>query len=403
MVVGFSNNSMIKGERSVTQEQPSALTFNLEESVWLDQGERIQTILGLELEPELLIEEDEHQVSIKGGLHLFGQYVPFEQEEVFQDYDGGGKPHRIDSVRTTENGERELKHFFPIEVSIPLNRIQSVDEIYVQVDSFDYDLPEPSCIQLAADVTISGMKDLQETHQAEKTIADPPEPFPTFSHEVKIPDTETEATREADEEVEEEEYEFEEETEAEETYRAYEEESYDDDSELETAADVDEELEDDHIVSEEEHEDTYVHQVEQEVDSDTSFPVRLHQREEETDDATYALSEAYEEALEDENVHLTDDEDRDEVEEEHEAPKAEKPVKEKKRENALYLTEMLDKGDRETFTKMKMCIIQENESLDTIAERYGLSVQQLLRWNNMDLNHVEAGEIIYIPVQVKHD
>lgn len=131
--------------------------------------------------------------------------------------------------------------------------------------------------------------------------------------------------------------------------------------------------------------------------------MRLHQREEETDDATYALSEAYEEALEDENVHLTDDEDRDEVEEEHEAPKAEKPVKEKKRENALYLTEMLDKGDRETFTKMKMCIIQENESLDTIAERYGLSVQQLLRWNNMDLNHVEAGEIIYIPVQVKHD
>ncbi|EZH66861.1 hypothetical protein DH09_02660 [Bacillaceae bacterium JMAK1] len=399
----------------MTQEQPSALTFNLEESVWLDQGERIQTILGLELEPELLIEEDEHQVSIKGGLHLFGQYVPFEQEEVFQDYEGGGKPHRIDSVRTTETGERELKHFFPIEVSIPLNRIQSVDEIYVQVDSFDYDLPEPSCIQLAADVTISGMKDVQETHQAEKTIADPPEPFPTFSHEVKIPNTESEATREADEEVEEEEYEFEEveqeeyefeeQTEAEETYRTNEGETFDHDSELETAADVDEELEDDHIVSEEEHEDTYAHQVEQEVDSNTSFPVRLHQREEEdSNDETRALSEAYEEALEDESAHMSHGAYREDVEdEEQEAPKAEKPVKEKKRENALYLTEMLDKGDRETFTKMKMCIIQENESLDTIAERYGLSVQQLLRWNSMDLNHVEAGEIIYIPVQVKHD
>nr|WP_246407056.1 LysM peptidoglycan-binding domain-containing protein [Geomicrobium halophilum] len=45
-----------------------------------------------------------------------------------------------------------------------------------------------------------------------------------------------------------------------------------------------------------------------------------------------------------------------------------------------------------------MCIIQENESLDTIADRYGYSVQQLLRWNNMDMNHVEEGEIVYIPV-----
>ncbi|GAK03183.1 stage VI sporulation protein D [Geomicrobium sp. JCM 19037] len=359
----------------------------------------------LELEPELTIQEDDHQVSIKGGLHLLGQYVPFDQNESFEDYEGGGVPQRIDSVRTTENGEREIKHFFPIEVSIPLNRIQSVEELYVQVDSFDYDLPEPSCIQLAADVTITGMIDEHQDAKAEKTIASPPEPFPRFTHEVKVPE----------EEYAEERYEEEEEEENDVTHESWSSELDEDVEELEEEPFARDEVKSYYDAQEVADEDT--DRIEHTAfvddhnsnDDESTEEAEEEQRtgvEEEKEDVHLNLNShrAQEEPSHDSAVRYSREPLDEEPEDHHEEDVEEEPQKpEKRRENALYLTEMLEKGDRETFTKMKMCIIQDNESLDTIAERYGFSVQQLLRWNNMDMNHVEAGEIIYIPVQAQHE
>lgn len=69
-------------------------------------------------------------------------------------------------------------------------------------------------------------------------------------------------------------------------------------------------------------------------------------------------------------------------------------------ENALYLTKMLSKGE-ERFSKWKMCIIQENESLDTIADRYEISTSQLVRMNRLQGEQVEEGQILYIPVRIE--
>ena len=71
---------------------------------------------------------------------------------------------------------------------------------------------------------------------------------------------------------------------------------------------------------------------------------------------------------------------------------------EEREENALYLTGMMAKSE-EQFTRVKMCIIQEDESLDTIANRYDVSTSQLIRTNRLEADHVEAGQILYIPVQ----
>ncbi|QQK80945.1 stage VI sporulation protein D [Salicibibacter cibi] len=359
----------------MTQEQPSALSFNLEEAIWLDQGERIQSILGLELEPEITMQEDNHEVLIKGGLHLVGKYQPYEnnEDDTYDNQRQGEVPQTADRLSTTDAGEREIKHFFPVDVTIPLHRIQSLDDLYVQIDSFDYDLPEPSCIQLTADVTITGMKEGEDTNRESSPT---PEGFPTLTHEVKAPlpkdedvhppSDDTEALREDTEEEEQEQ----------ESGPALNFEQLEPEIEDEAPAE------------------------EEQTDVDTqkeSVPEKLQKMEEtilSRGDADHSNAEPEKEEVSEYEVVQANDEGKDaSPADDEETPKT------NKRDNALYLTEMLGSDDRESFTKMRMCIIQENESLDTIADRYECTVQQLLRWNRMDINHVDQGEIIYIPVQ----
>ncbi|QOT01129.1 LysM peptidoglycan-binding domain-containing protein [Brevibacterium sp. JNUCC-42] len=51
----------------------------------------------------------------------------------------------------------------------------------------------------------------------------------------------------------------------------------------------------------------------------------------------------------------------------------------------------------EKFSKLKMCIIQKNETLDSIAQRYELSVTKIKEANRMSTDRVEEGQILYIP------
>jgi len=70
-----------------------------------------------------------------------------------------------------------------------------------------------------------------------------------------------------------------------------------------------------------------------------------------------------------------------------------------KREGALYLTGFL-KSTEENFTRLKMCILQKDETIDTIAERYNLSPDEIVRANNEKVGtSFLAGQVIYIPVK----
>ncbi|MCZ0844543.1 LysM peptidoglycan-binding domain-containing protein [Brevibacillus laterosporus] len=51
----------------------------------------------------------------------------------------------------------------------------------------------------------------------------------------------------------------------------------------------------------------------------------------------------------------------------------------------------------EKFSKLKMCIIQKNDTLDSIAQRYDLSVTKIKEANRMSTDRVEEGQILYIP------
>lgn len=49
------------------------------------------------------------------------------------------------------------------------------------------------------------------------------------------------------------------------------------------------------------------------------------------------------------------------------------------------------------FRKVRLCIVQREETLDTIAEKYQLSARELVMYNRLSGQSVEEGQVLYIP------
>lgn len=54
-------------------------------------------------------------------------------------------------------------------------------------------------------------------------------------------------------------------------------------------------------------------------------------------------------------------------------------------------------GGTELFRKVRLCIVQREETLDTIAEKYQLSTRELSMYNRLSGQNVEEGQVLYIP------
>jgi len=72
---------------------------------------------------------------------------------------------------------------------------------------------------------------------------------------------------------------------------------------------------------------------------------------------------------------------------------------EKRGEESIQWKNLLLSGDREEqrFRKMRMCIVQKEETLDTIASRYSLNPKEIVLYNRLESDQVYEGQIIYIP------
>ncbi|MFC5712673.1 LysM peptidoglycan-binding domain-containing protein [Thalassorhabdus alkalitolerans] len=413
----------------MTHEHASTLSFNIEESVWLNKGQKIQEIISLGLEPDIRIEEHEEEVVIKGGLHLKGEYYIQDKEEDSLQEDHRANLQVVEEATVNKNGEAEIEHFFPIDVTIPLHRIQNLDDIFVQVEGFDYDLPDPGCIQLTADITISGMK---EEHKSGKQKSSRPytenwpESFPSFfteakkeadqaryeqqeDIEVKERDNIFPSMKEGNEETQERNTELPEAEESEsqvsvyykkdpEEMAAYKEagertssleenqslKAVEPEEKAEQTEETEEVIENEETIETEENPDDQVRHQE----------IKEEEMTEPVEEKTVPLNREEEQTVVSFEPRSEEQEKSEEAEEQETVPAVSSSSKD---ENSLYLTKVLTKGEEE-FSRLKMCIIQENESLDTIAKRYDLTTSHLLRVNRLDSEHIEEGEILYIPV-----
>ncbi|MFC0188002.1 stage VI sporulation protein D [Fictibacillus aquaticus] len=156
----------------------SKLRFSIEESVWLKKGQEVAEVYALSLDPEITITEESGQISITGALVLSGEYEPANTVEN-ENSDMGSSSfseqvsyRSLTQLSVKEDGLMGIKHRFPVDITIPSYRVERADQIMVAVESFDYELPNPACLELSASICITGIKDERPAEPETKPAAE---------------------------------------------------------------------------------------------------------------------------------------------------------------------------------------------------------------------------------------
>ncbi len=154
----------------MTFNQTSSIRFSVEESVWFKKGQEVSDLIGISLEPEISVQEHDNYISIRGALVLSGEYraQTRDGEDEINSLRDSAIYRTIDEVTNTVDGNLAMKHRFPIDITIPTNRIRSLEEVYVLVESFDYEIPETGRLELKADLCISGIANERDASLADK-------------------------------------------------------------------------------------------------------------------------------------------------------------------------------------------------------------------------------------------
>lgn len=361
----------------MTERNPSKLQFSIEESVWLNKGQEVDELYNIALDPNVTIEETEDQVCIKGYLCLTGEYSYKNEDQ--PEESNSVNPLSYRSFSQLEDMQEEtvkLDHRFPVDITLPKSRVQNADELYVAVEQFDYDLPTPSCIEVSASICVSGVYENQDDETNEDTYA---------SEEVMV--------------EEESQYDFSEENanpfpilefESRRAPQSYNQSEMVEETEYqaprrEPQVGFSGRTEDQR--ASEEYSVNYMRGPEYQQTPQQPYRDEMYSSEDQN----------YEEEEYEEEYSYEEDDYEYEYEEDNDSSEPDNSNRPQREENALYLTSMVTR-DEEVLTKMKMCITQAGDSLDTIAGKYDVPASHLMRVNRLESEEIEEGQILYIPV-----
>ncbi|WMT30313.1 LysM peptidoglycan-binding domain-containing protein [Bacillus aerius] len=398
--------------------QNNRLQFSVEESIYFKNGQEVSELLSISLDPDILVQEVNDYVSIRGSLELTGEYN-INQEELMGESSSYASYRQADEVKIREDGTAELLHQFPVDITIPKNKISHLNDVFVFIDAFDYQLTESRLLTIQADLAIEGLLDegtpeplveepYEFVHRAEEEYGDVTYEYQAQSEyeeqemlqrEEPEENAEQQAALQHEARTEQEENEIDIETvmveEAEEEavalgFRSFPEAQVQEPPFFDPPKLLEEEERDDTFFEVEVRKDPEAEGKEEE--SPPAYPAfetpayQMEQTQEERDDS-YQFERLYE--REAPKVY----ESAQEAEEfEHDQREA------SGNENSLYLTKLFAKQEEEDFSRMKICIVQQEDTVDRICERYQLNVQQLLRTNSLSVDaELEEGQILYIP------
>ncbi len=359
----------------MSQENQSCLRFSLEESLWFRKGQEVDELISISLDPDITIQENDQYVTIRGSLELTGEYKSLQDSGEVEEKAEFAQKY-VQRVDEGDEGVCEFSHRFPVDITIPNNRIQSIYDIDVMVETFDYSLPERSCLKLSAELTISGLYGARQEQgdEAEDVFANA-----NRSIEDQVSDNAAEETTE-ESLVEEEERPI---------FVVEARKPQEDESSMETVSYP--------TFSYQPQEQPVFTQV-----SDFSQP----DRGEEKPKIEVIVEEEVKEAEETEEVEVEEKETEEESSsssssDQGPVSKIKKAIKKKAvKKKSMSLTEFFArKDDRdEAQAKLKICIVQKGETLDQIAERYDVTFQRLLQVNRLEVNQdVYEGQVLYIP------
>lgn len=356
--------------------QSMSLSFPIRDAFFIAQNEsEIQEIDEIELTPQIRVQEEAGEISISGNLLLKGKYVakPDSAFPAFFDGDDMDRNSYAESIRFSPFNIRQsdfikepplvsFEHKIPIHIQIAKSRIENLQHIFASIDSFDYEIESSRKLAITAELILNGIKGERRSSQEEEMEI--PHAYQYISSQSLEPNPETASVEPENEEQ-----------------RPSFEES------------VEEQVE--QSVNE-------LPQIAEEPvtidDEEQSVPVQEIIEEEEASEPNVARVSISGKGTKLEPVTIPESKRIEPIMEEEAEISEEEPERIEK-EGASYLTSFLRSSD-DNFTRLKMCILQKDETLDTIAERYQMAPDEIVRANNGKLgSSFTKGQVIYIPVK----
>ena len=452
--------------------QNNRLQFSVEESICFQKGQEVSELLSISLDPDITVQEVNDYVSIRGSLELTGEYN-IDQTREYAELPATSR--FVEDVKLKGDGSAELTHCFPVDITIPKDKVNHLNDVFVFIDAFDYQLTDARMLTIQADLAIEGLLNVsgEAGEEEPRTMPAAVQPEEELEPAFRSPSDDEEQGKEEEfliqldrsyeEQDEEQPYEEAEETDTDaEAVPIYQSFLGDDTEEtkpfftasLSAAERTKREMENPKDAALEHPEEEYElkrekveakpEEYEQKREKAEEKPEEYELKREEAEEEPEPLQRAYQPhdepketpfygvpplLEEDQNdrepetfeVEVTQeaeaiDEEEEaghtieipeysfheqtEPEEERDEMQAadEQEVSAKENDNALYLTKLFTKQGEEEFTRMRMCIVQQNDTIDLLCERYDINVQQLIRMNSLSLDEeLKEGQILYIP------
>lgn len=341
--------------------------FDLNESLYFESGQEISEMLSISLDPEITVQPFNDYVSIRGVIQLQGEYQKAEvteENDTPLDLEDHHSRRYLDRVEETREGVASFSHEFPIEISVPSHRVGDVNNIMVNVEWFDYDLPTENQLKLTSQIAIEGISQQREEEQKENE---------SLAESVDLTESENERFEFEIQQVKEDE-------EEEHTEARQEETPVINESVQPKASEEDEEVE-----------------------KNRWNKTKSQSFAEFFNTSPSSIHESLDKIESVGSDHVDSSDYIEELMESRESAQAELSESSSEEvENVTYLADMFrDSGEEIEFTKVRICIVQENDTLETIAERYDIPKLQLLKQNRLDGDDLTEGQLLSIPIRMR--
>lgn len=347
--------------------------FDLNESLFFENGQEVKEMQKISLDPEITVQPFHEYVSIRGVVELQGEYEKEQMNDKVELKDIDTRDHYskryLERIEDIDEKRASFSHRFPVEISVPAYRVTDINDITVNIDTFDYEIPSNNQLNLVATIAIEGVSD-ESLNENEEHREGPNElEEDHFALDLNIAKHKAEQEQKTDKEQNEDE----------------------EITQIEMVADDEE-------VKEEQAEEVDNRWFKQKVESLESFFNKQKDKQKTEHDLT-------ENKEEDKVANQTIENEEESVDEENEeeVPTTETRIDEIKTsdsesEDVTYLTDIFrDREDEQTHVKLKICIVQDKDTITGIAERYEVSESLIRKQNELTDDELTAGQLISIP------
>ncbi|WP_054753456.1 hypothetical protein [Piscibacillus salipiscarius] len=169
--------------------------FDLHEEITFRQGEEIDDLYGISIQPDVNILKESSYIQLRGVLMVSGDYqsLPREEPMYIMDQDDDDENY-VQQVKALDNGFTTFQYPIPVDITIPVNRVNETGEPDVEIEYFDYELPEPKSLHVYAKIRLANvevLEDLEEVRQDEQVNSDfQLQEIPSFDEEEQEQDEE---------------------------------------------------------------------------------------------------------------------------------------------------------------------------------------------------------------------